>query len=53
MYKSLVETDFLLALTIAFAAVLILVGVIARALRWAARVHTNKSNARPLFVESN
>ena len=52
MYKSLVETDFVLALTIAFAAVLILAGVIARALRWAARTHTSKSNARPPFAES-
>jgi len=52
MYKSLIETDFVLALTVAFAAVLTVVGVIARALRWAARAHTNKSNARPPFAES-
>jgi hypothetical protein len=52
MYKSLVETDFVLALTVAFAAVLILAGVIARALRWAARTHTDKSNARPPFAET-
>ena len=40
MYKSLIETDSPLALTVAFAAVLTVVGVIARALRWAARAHT-------------
>jgi hypothetical protein len=50
MYKSLIETDFLLALTVAFAAVLSVVGVIAGTLRWAAWAHT--SNARPPFAES-
>ena len=45
MYKSLIETDFLLALTLAFATVLIVVGVIARALRWFATAHDNKPNA--------
>jgi hypothetical protein len=52
MYKSLVETDSPIALTVAFAAVLTVVGVIARALRWAARAPTNKSNTRPPFAES-
>ena len=52
MYKSLIETDFLLALTVAFAAVLTVVGVIARALRWAAGAHSHKSDARPPFAES-
>jgi hypothetical protein len=52
MYKSLVQTDFLLALTIAFASLLAVVGVIARAIRWAARAHTDKANTRPPFVES-
>jgi hypothetical protein len=45
MYKSLVETDFLLALTLAFATVLIMVGVIARAIRWFATAYNNKPNA--------
>jgi hypothetical protein len=45
MYKSLVETDFLLALTLAFATVLIVLGIIARAIRWFAMVLYNKSNA--------
>jgi hypothetical protein len=52
MYKSLIEADFLLALTVAFAAVLSVVGIIARTLRWPAGAHTNKSNARPPFAES-
>jgi hypothetical protein len=52
MYKSLIENDSLLALTVAFASVLFVVGVIARALRWAATTHKNKSNARPPFAES-
>jgi hypothetical protein len=52
MYKSLIENDSLLALTVAFASVLIVVGVIARALRWAATAHKNKSIARPPFAES-
>jgi hypothetical protein len=52
MYRSLIETDAALALTVAFAAVLFMVGVIARALRWLATAHTNKSNIRPPFAES-
>lgn len=52
MYKSLIETDFLLGVTVAFAAVLTVVGVIARALRWAAGAHSNKSDARPPFAKS-
>jgi len=52
MYKSLIENDSLLALTVAFASVLFVVGVIARALRWAAPTHKYKSNARPPFAES-
>jgi hypothetical protein len=51
MYNSIVETDFVLALTIAFTTVLIVVGVIARALRWAAAAHNSKSNARPPFAK--
>ena len=52
MYKSLIETDFLLGVTVAFAAVLTVVGVIARALRWTAGAHSSKSDARPPFAES-
>jgi hypothetical protein len=50
MYKSLMETDFLLALTLAFATVLIMAGVIARAIRWFATAHSNKrrSSAEPI-----
>ena len=51
MYKSIVETDFVLALTIAFTTVLIVAGVIARAVRWVATAHNIKSNARPPFAE--
>ncbi len=51
MYKSIVETDFVLALTVAFASVLIVAGVIARAVRWVATAHNTKSNARPPFAE--
>ena len=49
MYKSLIETDSPLALTIAFAAALTVVGVIARD----ARAHTNKSNTRPPFADQS
>ena len=49
MYKSIVETDFVLALTIAFTTVLIVAGVIARAVRWVAT--DTKSNARPPCAE--
>jgi hypothetical protein len=52
MYKPLIENDSLLALTVAFASVLFIVGAIARALRWAATTHENKSNIRPPFAES-
>jgi hypothetical protein len=45
MYKSLVHTDLLLALTLAFAALLIVVRIIARAIRWIATAHDNKPNA--------
>ena len=51
MYKSLIETDFILALTVAFASVLIVVGVIARAIRWGVTAHNTKSNPRPPFAE--
>jgi len=51
MYKSIVEKDFVLALTIAFTTVLIVAGVIARAVRWVATAHNAKSNARPPFAE--
>jgi len=51
MYKSIVETDFVLALTIAFTTVLIVAGVIARAVRWVATAHNIKSNARRPFAE--
>jgi hypothetical protein len=52
MYKSIVETDFVLALTIAFTTVLIVAGVIARAVRWVATAHNAKSNARPPSTDS-
>ena len=52
MYKSLVETDFILALTLAFATVLIVAGVIARTVRWAARAHTDKAEALPPVIKS-
>jgi hypothetical protein len=52
MYKSIIETDLILVLTVAFAAVLVVVGVIARALRWAITAHTDKANARPPFAKS-
>ena len=52
MYKSLVQTDFLLAMTMAFAALLTVVGIIARALRWLATAHNNKPNARRSPAES-
>jgi hypothetical protein len=52
MYKSLMETDFILALTIAFAAVLIVFGAIARALRWIATAHIDKANERPPVIKS-
>jgi hypothetical protein len=52
MFKSLIENDSLRALTVAFASVLFVVGVIARALRWAAPTHKSKSKARPPFAES-
>ena len=51
MYKSLVETDSSVALVVAFAAVLVVVGVIARAMRWFATERNNKSNRRP-FAKS-
>jgi hypothetical protein len=51
MYRSIVETDFVLALTIAFTTVLIVAGVIARAVRWAATAHNTKSNVRSPFAE--
>jgi hypothetical protein len=52
MYRSLMETDFILALTIAFAAVLIVVGAIARALRWVATAHIDKANEPPPVTKS-
>ena len=51
MYKSFIENDLLLALTVAFASVLFVVGVIAHALRWAVPTHKYKSNAHPPFAE--
>ena len=52
MYKSIIQTDLILVLTVAFAAVLIVVGVIARTLRWIITAHTDKANARPPFAKS-
>jgi hypothetical protein len=52
MYKSIIQTDLILVLTVAFAAVLIAVGVIARALRWASMAHTDKANAGPPSTKS-
>lgn len=52
MYKSLMETDFILALTIAFAVVLIVVGAIARTLRWVATAHVDKANEPPPVTKS-
>jgi hypothetical protein len=52
MYKSLIEADFLLAVTLAFATVLIVAGVIARAIRWFATAHNNKPNAHQSSAES-
>jgi hypothetical protein len=39
MYKSIIQTDLILVLTAAFVAVLIVLGVIARAWRWATMAH--------------
>jgi len=41
MYKSLIETDAPLALTVAFAAVVFVAGAVARALRWLATAEQN------------
>jgi hypothetical protein len=48
MYKSIIQTDLILVLTAGFVAVLIVAGVIARALRWATVADTDKANARPV-----
>ncbi len=52
MYKSIIQTDLILVLTVAFSAVLIVAGVIARALRWVITAHTDKANERPPFAKS-
>ena len=52
MYKSIIQTDLILVLTVAFAAVLIVVGVIARALRWVITAHADKANERPSVAKS-
>jgi hypothetical protein len=45
MYRPLIETDAPLALILAFAVVLFVAGIIARALRWLATAQQNhKSN---------
>jgi hypothetical protein len=45
MYRPLIETDAPLALILAFAVVLFVAGIIARALRWLATAQqNNKSN---------
>ncbi len=47
MYRPLIEADAPLALILAFAVVLFVAGIIARALRWLATAeHNNKSDAR-------
>jgi hypothetical protein len=46
MYRPLIETDAPLALILAFAVVLFVAGITARALRWLATAEqNNKSNA--------
>ena len=53
MYRPLMETAAPLALILAFAAVLFVAGIIARALRWLATAEQNdKSNARRRSAET-
>jgi hypothetical protein len=48
MYRPLIEADAPLALILAFAVVLFVAGIIARALRWLATAeHNNESDVRP------
>ena len=53
MYKSIIQTDLILVLTVAFSAVLIVAGVIARALRWVITAHTDKANATAALRQVN
>jgi hypothetical protein len=53
MYRPLMETDAPLALILAFAVVLFVAGMIARALRWLATAEqNNKSNDRRPSAET-
>jgi hypothetical protein len=46
MYRPLIEADAPLALILAFAVVLFVAGIVARALRWLATAEHNKSDVR-------
>jgi hypothetical protein len=53
MYRSLVETDAPLALTVGFAAVVFVAGAIARALRWLVTAQQDhKSISRLPYAET-
>jgi hypothetical protein len=53
MYRPLIEADAPLALILAFAVVLFVAGIIARALRWLATAeHNNESDARRPSAET-
>jgi hypothetical protein len=53
MYRSLIETDAPLALTLGFAAVVFVAGAIARALRWLITAEKNhKLTSRRPYAET-
>jgi hypothetical protein len=52
MYRPLIEADAPLALILAFAVVLFVAGIVARALRWLATAEHNKSDVRRPSAET-